>query len=116
MPSSTAPATGQTIRVRESMASKQGQRHRLEECQLTNDAVSAGVGALSTGIGPDREALYPQGKPPLEYLRVGEPGIGHVAMDSACAGVTRSRTRTTANGLVVLVFVVAVDSVVDRAL
>ncbi len=64
----------------------------------------------------DREAFNDNREARLQHFRIGQPGVGHVGMHRVAAVVVRSRAAAAANGLVILVALIAEGEVVHRPL
>ena len=78
--------------------------------------VPAAVSALAAAAPAHGEGLQPHREAPLEHLGIGEAGVGHVRVHGARAVVARAGPGAAAQGLVILVALVAVKHVVHRAL
>ena len=85
------------------MTRDHGRGHRLLETHSADDAVSAPMLTGAARAVSDRERFEDHRETPLQDLRVGRQGVGHVGVDRVCAVVVGPGAGTTADGLVVLI-------------
>src|SRR5690606_19080008 len=91
-------------------------RHLLAEPDPAHDAVTAPVKAAPTASPADAEGFDEHGETPLQHFRIGETRIRHVRMHGVRAVEVGTGARAPADGLVILVTLVAEREVVHRAL
>ena len=97
-------------------AGEDGGGHRLQEAQPADDAVTAAPATGAAAAPADAELLHPHREAPLQDLRIGESGVGHVGVYRGGPVETRTRPGAAADGLVILMALVAEGQVVHGAL
>ena len=90
--------------------------HPLQKAHAADGAVPAPVASPPAGTAVDDMRLEQHRITPFEHLGVGQAGVGHVGVDRRGAVEVRPRAAAAADGLVVLVGVVAEGEVVHRPL
>lgn len=98
------------------MTGDDGSLHPLQEAHSAHCPVATAVAAAAAAAVTDEKALEQHGKTPLQDLGIGKPGVGHVRLHAVGALEALARTRSTGDGIVVLIPFIAESEVVLGAL
>ena len=90
--------------------------HRPQETDAPQRAVARALLALAAGAAANVEILEHHRKAGFQHFGIGEARIGHVNVNGARAVKAGARRRAGADGLVILIGVVAEGEVVHRSL
>ena len=109
-------AAGDTERRHAPVIRQHHRRHRLQESHAPLDAIATAMFARTARAAPDPERFEPHREAPLQHFRIREPRVGHVSLHGVGSVEVRAGARAAADGLVVLMLVVAEREVVHGAL
>jgi sterol desaturase/sphingolipid hydroxylase (fatty acid hydroxylase superfamily) len=109
-------ATVEPVRRLGAVLAQDRQLERREEGDLADGPVAAAETSRPSRVGAYGETLHAHRVAVLQDLRIGDAGVGHVAVDGARAVEPRSGAAAAAHRLVVSEALVAERDVVHRAL
>ena len=98
------------------MLRKHGDLQFFQESEFSDDSIPASPLALTPGIFPDRKFFQSYRVPQLQYLRIRDPGIGHMLVDRIGTIFSFRCSGASGNGLLIAKVFISEQEIVHGSL